>query len=314
MLYLGEKKASVSYPKFLVEVALGRLLDPQKETIDHIDGDFTNNSWDNMRIVPISKHVSQDNYKYVTTMKLTCPMCGTKFTIRTSKLFSRLRAGMAGPFCSRQCAGKHAVHVQNGGTPMRVNKHILDEYNKNPDKFRYEKHGGVLVSDFIMDPSLTEESIMMLFKAYQKDVMGYRSMAERKRDALKRHEALEHKRIAEERTYTEHIKKETELHTSARRTQYTFVCAQCGKTFWSHKTDAKYCSRDCVHIADKGRARPHRRKVERPSKEKLLELLRSTSMVKIGKKFGVSDNAVRKWCKSYEIDYKNERGKYKRNK
>lgn len=43
------------------------------------------------------------------------------------------------------------------------------------------------------------------------------------------------------------------------------------------------------------------RKVERPSKE-LLELeIKQYSYVALGKKYGVSDNAVRKWCKSYGL-------------
>jgi hypothetical protein len=44
------------------------------------------------------------------------------------------------------------------------------------------------------------------------------------------------------------------------------------------------------------------RKVKnRPSKERLTELIKQYSMVGVGKMFSVSDNAVRKWCKSYNI-------------
>lgn len=41
-----------------------------------------------------------------------------------------------------------------------------------------------------------------------------------------------------------------------------------------------------------------------PSKEYLMQLLLSTPMVKIGEIFHVSDNAVRKWCKKYDLPYK----------
>jgi len=44
-----------------------------------------------------------------------------------------------------------------------------------------------------------------------------------------------------------------------------------------------------------------RRKVERPPADELLEMLSTTSMVKIGQRYGVSDNAVRKWAKSYGL-------------
>ena len=43
------------------------------------------------------------------------------------------------------------------------------------------------------------------------------------------------------------------------------------------------------------------RKTEWPSKEELKELIRTKSFVQIGKDFGVSDNAVRRWCKSYNL-------------
>lgn len=41
-----------------------------------------------------------------------------------------------------------------------------------------------------------------------------------------------------------------------------------------------------------------------PPKEKLIEILKNNSFLAAGKIFGVSDNAVRKWCKKYGIPYK----------
>ncbi|MCK9279296.1 MAG: hypothetical protein M0P71_01570 [Melioribacteraceae bacterium] len=51
-----------------------------------------------------------------------------------------------------------------------------------------------------------------------------------------------------------------------------------------------------------------KRKVERPNKEELEKLVKELSMTKIGKMFGVSDNAVKKWCKIYEIELGDRRG------
>jgi protein-arginine kinase activator protein McsA len=52
-------------------------------------------------------------------------------------------------------------------------------------------------------------------------------------------------------------------------------------------------------------ARRSLRKVARPSKEKLLELLTGeTSFLALGKQLGVSDQAVRKWCKQFGFDPK----------
>ena len=43
------------------------------------------------------------------------------------------------------------------------------------------------------------------------------------------------------------------------------------------------------------------RKVERPTKEELILLIQENTWRDIGKSFGVSDNAVRKWAKNYNI-------------
>lgn len=68
-------------------------------------------------------------------------------------------------------------------------------------------------------------------------------------------------------------------------------CPICGK----EKTpDARLC-KDC-YLSEIRK--------NRPSREELLNLIKNTSFVQIGKMFGVSDNAVRKWCKSYDLPYR----------
>lgn len=48
------------------------------------------------------------------------------------------------------------------------------------------------------------------------------------------------------------------------------------------------------------------RKVKiRPTKEELQNLIKIIPMTRIGKQFGVSDNAIRKWCKYYGISIRN---------
>lgn len=46
------------------------------------------------------------------------------------------------------------------------------------------------------------------------------------------------------------------------------------------------------------------RKVERPNRGELKKLIRNTSFTAIGKQFDVTDNAIRKWCKSYNLPYR----------
>ena len=47
----------------------------------------------------------------------------------------------------------------------------------------------------------------------------------------------------------------------------------------------------------------HHRKVERPSKEEIEVLIKTESFLEIGRKYGVSDNAIRKWCKDYKLPF-----------
>lgn len=77
--------------------------------------------------------------------------------------------------------------------------------------------------------------------------------------------------------------------SNSERNRKTKVCPSCG-TFITPK--AKTCT-NCLHIKQ--------RKCERPSKEELEQLIQSMPMIQIGKMFGVSDNAIRKWCKNYNI-------------
>lgn len=66
-------------------------------------------------------------------------------------------------------------------------------------------------------------------------------------------------------------------------------CNVCGGL----TTRLKYCSPKCSSLGS--------RKVDRPPKETLEIEMGEHSMVALGRKYGVSDNAVRKWAKSYGI-------------
>ena len=72
-----------------------------------------------------------------------------------------------------------------------------------------------------------------------------------------------------------------------------YYCQNCGKEIVTK--DATLCV-DCCNTS--------RRKVDRASKDELKHLIRTTSFLQIGKIYGISDTAIRKWCKSYGIPYK----------
>jgi hypothetical protein len=59
------------------------------------------------------------------------------------------------------------------------------------------------------------------------------------------------------------------------------------------QANRKYCSQGCYHS--------HTRRVNWPTKDELKLLLRSNSLNKIGKMYGVSHSAVNKWKKFYRL-------------
>lgn len=74
----------------------------------------------------------------------------------------------------------------------------------------------------------------------------------------------------------------------------TIICPICGEQ------EILTSSTMCVSCAHK-----KARVVEnRPDREELKSLIRSLPFVQIGNKYGVSDNAIRKWCKSYNLPHK----------
>lgn len=79
----------------------------------------------------------------------------------------------------------------------------------------------------------------------------------------------------------------------SKKTKEPKYCAFCGKELIGKQRKNKYCSQECVHKANGSK---------RPDVFTLLNDFKELkSFVQVGKKYGVSDNAVRKWCSLYNI-------------
>lgn len=71
------------------------------------------------------------------------------------------------------------------------------------------------------------------------------------------------------------------------------ICPYCNKEFQARHNDQKYCSQECSHKGNGSR---------RPTVFELIEKFKELkSFVQVGNYYGVTDNAVRKWCKLYGI-------------
>lgn len=75
-------------------------------------------------------------------------------------------------------------------------------------------------------------------------------------------------------------------------------CEICGEAFeyYPSAQTGKYCTKKCYDFSQ--------RKIERPSKDDLFELIKIKSFLEIGRMYNVSDNSIRKWCKSYGLPYR----------
>lgn len=71
------------------------------------------------------------------------------------------------------------------------------------------------------------------------------------------------------------------------------ACVQCKRAFWPKTLTQKYCSSGCSQRSQ--------RIAKRPRKQHLARMIGKKSWVALGHKYGVSDNAVRKWARGYGL-------------
>jgi hypothetical protein len=85
-------------------------------------------------------------------------------------------------------------------------------------------------------------------------------------------------------------------------------CELCGTMFVPPRPQQRHCSIECgCRHGNRNRApKPDRRKVPRPSYQQLTTD-KSMSVVAVGRRYGVSDNAIRKWIRWYEYEHEPER-------
>jgi hypothetical protein len=81
------------------------------------------------------------------------------------------------------------------------------------------------------------------------------------------------------------------------------ACLRCGQPFTPRSTHQQYCSRECGRRAprpSKGVPNLGLRRAARPPHDQLLREIAATSYSAVGRRYGVSDNAIRKWVRQYE--------------
>ena len=103
---------------------------------------------------------------------------------------------------------------------------------------------------------------------------------------------------------------DTHCGRSNRLTRDPIGCLHCGLEFVPNFATQRYCSRACgSRYARSGAPKPSTRKVERPPYTHLLREVAAIGYCATGRRYGVSDNAIRKWIRQYrrEMDMSNAR-------
>jgi ribosomal protein S27AE len=79
-------------------------------------------------------------------------------------------------------------------------------------------------------------------------------------------------------------------------------CGHCGESFLPKYQSHRYCSVSCGRRSREKTAipMPERRKVDRPPYDQLIDEVKRFGYLATGRKYGVSDNAIRKWIRQYE--------------
>jgi hypothetical protein len=138
----NNKRRTISYPKWLMELQIGRRLHPD-ETVDHWDSDIDNNDISNLRIIPRAEHSANDTRR-VKLVKFTCAWCDKEFERSPRLVRDKSKNKKAGPFCSRSCAGKYSRMLQ---------LKLIDKFDIQPaiDSEYYKKKYVKACSSFILN-------------------------------------------------------------------------------------------------------------------------------------------------------------------
>jgi hypothetical protein len=108
VVIIGPKgRKTTTYARYLIEQKIGRNL-RLDETVDHIDGDKTNDNIENLQLLSRAENIRKSS-KATEWFTFVCPVCGAIASKPLSKVKHNRKQGKAGPFCGKSCAGKVSV-------------------------------------------------------------------------------------------------------------------------------------------------------------------------------------------------------------
>ena len=137
VIFSDGRRTYMSYPKYLMEVHLGRYL--EKDETDPLNNDISN-----LTVIDRAEHANNDAVRN-KNITVVCQYCGKEFTIPESKVRGRNRADrhQSGYFCSRECTGKYGNAVQHGKIKPTTVDRVVPEKYKRSDKSAQDENSDV---------------------------------------------------------------------------------------------------------------------------------------------------------------------------
>ena len=135
MIIIDEEgnRRTVSKARWIMEQHLGVKLDPDLHTIDHIDGNKTNDDLSNLQILPRQEHSAKDTRR-VKLEKFICPECGEEFERSPRLIRDKAKKKRRGPFCGKSCSSRWARRMQLGlADDLPLQQHMESEYWNHRD-------------------------------------------------------------------------------------------------------------------------------------------------------------------------------------
>lgn len=112
VVYADGSKGTTLYSRYLMEKRLGRRLDPKLETVDHINGDKTDDREENLQIMTQGDN-ARKSIPPAPTAEFRCPTCLVMFVKQLRQIRNNQgKKGKSGPYCSKSCAGRDTRRLQ----------------------------------------------------------------------------------------------------------------------------------------------------------------------------------------------------------
>lgn len=101
-LYNSDKdRTTITYAKYIMTIALNRFIDNNKEEVDHIDGNKTNDLLSNLQVITKIEHIEKTRIEKSGKTYFTCVCANCKISFQREA--RQMHKNSVNSFCSRKC-------------------------------------------------------------------------------------------------------------------------------------------------------------------------------------------------------------------